>query len=327
MEMKAVLIDKRSLTDGYEIEKEIFRKNGIDFQIGNCFTDEEILKLCQDADAVMTVFQNLSANVITKLQNCKVIVRYGIGYDNVDLEAATSRGIKVCNIPDYCTEEVATHAVSLILSLSRSIKALNLNVAAGEWNDSFSPRSRRLTTQTLGLVGFGKIAREVAKYTAAFGFKQIAYDPFLPEEAFSSYGVEKVNLEKLFREADVISLHSPLTEETRHLINKDSLSIMKNNAILINTSRGALIHQNDLIDALQKNQIGGAGLDVLEIEPLIDSKHELLSFRNVIVTPHIAYKSVESAELLHEKAAKTACNVLQGEEVNNIVNKKELINN
>jgi D-3-phosphoglycerate dehydrogenase len=324
--LKAVLVDKRSLTDGYEIEKEIFNQKNINFRLGDSRTDDEILELCQDADAVMTVYQNLSGKVISNLDNCKVIVRYGIGFDNVDIEAATKKGIKVCNIPDYCMEEVATHTVSLILALTRNLKILNLNIGAGEWNDFSSSPSHRLTTQTLGLVGFGKIAREVAKYTKAFGFKQIAYDPFLPEEAFQTIGVEKVTLEKLFIESDFISLHLPLNEETRHIINKDSLCFMKNNTVIINTSRGPLINQDDLIDAIKKEQIGGAGLDVLEVEPLTDTSHELLSLKNVIVTPHIAYKSVESAALLHEKAAKTVCNVLAGEDVYNIVNKTVFIN-
>ena len=319
--MKAVLVDSRSLTDGYEVEKGVFESEKIEFQISDCFTDEDILELCHDADAVMTVFQTLSSNVISKLSNCKVIVRYGIGFDNVDLKTATKKGIKVCNIPDYCTEEVATHAVSLMLSLNRNLKVLNRNVAKGEWSDAFSPPSRRLNTQTLGLVGFGKIAREVAKYSAAFGLKQIAYDPFLPEEIFNRQGVEKVELERLFKESDIISLHLPLNDETRHMINKESLKLIKKNVVIINTSRGSLINQNDLLEALKQKQIGGAGLDVLETEPLTDPSHELFSFENVIITPHIAYKSVESAKLLHEKAAKTVCSVLHGEEVTNIVNK------
>jgi D-3-phosphoglycerate dehydrogenase len=322
--VKAVLVDKQSLSDGYDIEKEIFGQKHIEFQLGDCTTDEEILALTQDADIVMTVYQKLSANVISKLKNCKVIIRYGIGFDNVDLDAATEKGIQVCNIPDYCMEEVATHTVSLILALGRSLKALNHNIRAGEWSDSSCSPSRRLNTQTLGLVGFGKIAREVAKYTKAFGFKQMAYDPYLPEEFFQEFGVEQVSLEQLFAESDFISLHLPLSEETRHIVNKDSLSLMKETAVVINTGRGPLIHQEDLTTALRENKIGGAGLDVLEMEPLTDPSHELLSFNNVIVTPHIAYKSLESAALLHEKAAKTACRVLDGEEVYNVVNRAVL---
>ena len=323
--LKVVLPDAYRLTTGdYSIEQEIFKENGMAFFIENCKTEEEVIEKCKDADAVITIYSDINPNVISKLEKCKVLVRYGIGYDNINVKAATEKNIFVCNIPDYCIDEVATHTAALILALERKIMVYDRSVRNGEWDEYKGYPVHSLNTQILGLLGFGNIARETAKMLRPFGFSIIAYDPYLNDDIFKNAGVKRVDLDQLWTISDVISVHVLLTDHTRHIINKESIAKMKKTVMVVNTSRGPIIDLVDLVAALKGGKILAAGLDVLENEPLRDKNAEILKLDNVIITPHAAFNTVESSQALHRKVAETVCQVLKGERPSNIVN-KELI--
>ncbi len=321
--LKVVLVDAHSLlgTD-YGIVKEILNKNGIDFYEESCRNDEEVIEKCKDADGIMTILTKIHEGIFEKLEKCKVVVRYGIGYDAVDLQAAGKKDIVVCNIPSYCEQDVATHTLALILDLGRKITMFDRSVRRKEWNSNYGYPVHRMDRLTLGLIGFGGIARYTAQYAAPLGFKIITYDPFVTEDVCKAAGVTKVSFDELLGGSDIISVHVPLNADTKHLINKNTIAKMKQTAMVINTSRGPIIAQDDLFEALKNKRILAAGLDVLEIEPL--AHPYAMELDNLVITPHIGYNSIEATIDLHTKVAETACNVLKGEMPPNIVNKQYL---
>ncbi|MBR5752910.1 MAG: C-terminal binding protein [Clostridia bacterium] len=327
--MKAVVVDNKPVYQ-LQIEKmrSICEANGVEFEALDCANEAEVVQKCQDADAILDVYTKLSAETIQALPNCKAILRFGIGYDIFDVDAATAAGKMVCNIPDYCIEEVATHTVAMILDLLHKVSFLNNSVRGGEWNPNVGYVPRRLSDMTVGFVGFGNIARKAAGYLAPFGCTLIAYDPYLSTESFEEAGAKGVSLDELLKTADIVSLHTPLFESTHHMIDADSLGKMKDGAFLVNTSRGGLVDTEALIAAIASGKIAGAGLDVLEEEPLKDPAHPIFETGRIIVTPHAAFNSKESFGELMEKIAETACNVLNGElddkTLRRIVNRKEL---
>jgi D-3-phosphoglycerate dehydrogenase len=237
------------------------------------------------------------------------IVEYGIGYDNIDVQAATAKGIVVCNIPDFMTSEVADHSVALILALARKLHRIGPSTRAGEWNwRKFKPMNS-LDGKTAGIVGFGSIGRQVAERLRVFRMQLIAYDPYIPRDTMERLGAKSATLEELLKASDVVSIHVPLTKETRGIIGPKQLALMKSSAILVNASRGAVVDQNALFDTLRRGRIAAAGLDVLEKEPP-DSTDPLLALENVIVTPHIAWYSEESTSKIKECAALEAERIL-----------------
>jgi D-3-phosphoglycerate dehydrogenase len=323
--MKAVFVDNYGLMDSTK-EKEAFAKEGITFVDVNVQNDEELLAHCKDADAVLVMLYKFPRQIVEQLEKCKVIVRYGIGYDNVDVEACSEKGIAVCNIPDYCFEEVAGHAAALALDCLRQVTLRDRHIRKGEWlfGGAGKYQVRRFSTLTYGLCGFGHIARQTAQYMKGFGFDMIAYDPYLADEVFEQNGVRKVSMEELCKTADIISVHVPLSAETRYLINKDKFAMMKKGVIIVNTSRGPLINQSDLLDAMDAGIVKAAGLDVLETEPLTDLNDRIFQYENVVLTPHFAFHSEESFEELRDKVIASAVTVLRGEIPKNAVNKKAL---
>ncbi|MBM3262421.1 MAG: C-terminal binding protein [candidate division Zixibacteria bacterium] len=276
-----------------------------------CKNEDDIIRTCPNADVLIVQWAPVNRRVFEALPKVRCIVRYGVGVDNFDLKAAKDLGIVAANVPDYCVEEVSNHALSMILSLCRRIPHDHSQMAAGGWGvGPFRPMPA-LSDLTLGVVSFGRIARRVMEKAAVFGFDRIACDPFLPDAVFEGTGVRRVDLETLLCTADVISLHCPLVRETRHLINRDTLAQMKPGAILVNTSRGPVVCEADLIDALGSGHLSGAGLDVFEKEPLpTDSPLHTLS--NVILTSHAASVSERSVLMLQTKAAEIARDFLQG---------------
>lgn len=323
--MKAILVDKNS-ADGlnYDIQKKIFEENGIQFIIEDCQTEDEIIKKCGDADALLVIYKKITPRIMDNLKNCKVILRYGIGYDVIDVDAATERSIKVCNSPTHCLDEVATHTIAMLLAIERKLMMYHENVKEGKWlaNAGFKPH--RLSSQTLGFIGFGNIARRACEFAKGFGFTMVAYDPFLKDEVFNSAGVERVSLDDLYACADVISIHTPLVEETFHLINKDSIAKMKDGVMIVNTSRGPIICENDLLEAVKSKKVMAAALDVIESEPVTIKDHPLFEIGNILVSPHAAYNSVEAENEMMEVLATTAVKILKGENTPNIVNAKAL---
>ncbi len=323
--MKAYIVDAQIFANyDCSIEKKVFDEAGIEFVIERCKNEEEIAERCADAEAILDIYTPMGPKSMDKLKNCKVLVRYGIGYDTFDVEAATQRGIKVCNIPHYCIPEVATHASALILATSRQLLNYTMTIRRGEWNAVKGLQMRRPSSQIVGLAGFGNIAREVAKRMQALEYQVVAYDPFLDNEMFKKAGVKRVELEELFKTADIISLHTPLTKETEHLVNKDTIAQMKDGVIIVNTARGPIVCQEDLLEALQSGKVAAAGLDVFETEPFKDKDHPFCRMDNVILSPHASFNSLEASAALSQQVAETAVAVLKGEVPYNVVNKKEL---
>jgi D-3-phosphoglycerate dehydrogenase / 2-oxoglutarate reductase len=250
--------------------------------------------------------------VIDALEGCRIIARYGIGVDTIDVAAATERGILVTNVPDYCIDEVSDHALALILGLTRRILRLDRAVRSGGWNVGDASPMHRLRGQRLGLVGFGRIARALATKAEAVGFVVLATDPYVDDEAIAAAGVVPRQLDVLLSEADIVSIHAPLTAQSRHLIDAKAIARMRQGAFLVNTSRGALVDTDALRGALVDGRLGGVGLDVLESEPP-DAGDPLLQHPDAIVTPHAAFASEQSVLELRRKATEQVVAALAGQ--------------
>jgi D-3-phosphoglycerate dehydrogenase len=274
-----------------------------------------VLEAAADADAILNTYLPWDAEAIGQLKRCRIIARYGIGFDNVDLSAAADAGIVVTNVPDYSVEEVATHALALILASLRKVAAADDLVRAGGWSiDNFRP-IRRLSMLTVGLVGYGRIARRIAAPLEALGARIISHDPYIePGPGLPPL----LELDALLAKADIVSLHLPLTDETRGLIDAEAVAKMKPGAILVNTSRGPLVDVDALMAALVEGRLAGAGLDVFDLEPLDPARIE--GVPNLIVTPHMAYYSEEALEESQSKAATQVIKVLTGEKPDYQVN-------
>jgi D-3-phosphoglycerate dehydrogenase len=275
-------------------------------------SDAELLELARDADAVLNCYRPLSAEIVGAMKNCRIIARYGIGVDTIPLEVATSRGIQVTNVPDYCIEEVADHGLALILAFTRGIIRGLDQTRGGGWNVKLLRPVHRQRGRTLGLVGFGRIARALADRAKALGYEIVAADPFLADEAVRTAGARPVDLDTLFKESDVISLHAPLTPKTRHMVNAERLAKMRPGAVLVNTSRGGLVDYEAVVTALRAGTLGGAGLDVLETEPPETGSTPIGEVPNLIVTPHLAFYSEQALIELQHKAAEQIRAVLKG---------------
>lgn len=287
---------------------------------GQCKTSETLIPLVSDADAVITQFAPIKADVIAAMQRARVIVRYGIGVDNVDLDAAKAKGIPVCNVPDYCIDEVADHTLAFILGSTRQIVPNCLRVRGGQWGMATPlDQMRALRDQTVGVVGFGRIGREVVARLRAFKCRILVHDPVVSAADIQQMGAEPAALEKLLKESDIVTLHCPSTAGTRGMINRDTLQQMKRGVILINVARGDLVDPTALTEALQQGHVSAAALDVFAPEP-IPADHPILQLGNVIVASHIASTSVPAVKKLRETAAKLALAAIRGEPLANIVN-------
>ncbi len=315
--MKIAIIDHRE--EGYELEKQALSSENVELRFCRCKNEEELIETVKDAEIIIFTVSVLNRRVISHLSNCRMIIRYGVGMDNVDLDAATEKGIYVCNAPHYGTFTVAEHAFALLLSLSRKILLLDKNLRKNIWGLSSVVPVHSLRNKTLGLVGFGNIGKYVCKMALAFEMKIIVHDPYLSEKTIEESGATKVSFTDLIRRSDHISIHAPLTDETRHLFNKNVFAEMKKTAAIINTSRGGLINQADLIEALKSGRIAGAGLDVFENEPL-DPENEILPLGNVILTPHAAWYTEDSIKSLHQEVIENVIRVIHGKKPYNIVN-------
>ena len=323
--MLVILADGNSLEgDHYRIEEQFFKERDVEFRIEDCLTEESVIEKCKDADAVLSVYAPITERVINELTNCKVLVRYGIGFDNIDVKAASNKGIPVCNIPDYSIPEVATHTIAMLLHFERRIGLLDKSVREGKWNPNEGFNSKRLSSLTLGLVGFGNIAQETAKFAKAFGMNIVTYDPFIPDDVVKKFGIEKIELDGLIEQADYVSIHVPLNDGTFHLINQERLERMKNTAVILNTARGPIVDQDALVEAIKNGSIRGACLDVLEKEP-VKLEDEILKLDNVVITPHAAFNSVEAKERLHMRVCETAYEILTGGIPQNIVNESAVL--
>lgn len=301
------------------IEREMFRQSGYEFHSAHCADDDETIAAAKDAAGIINIYCKITEKVARNLSKCKVIVRAGVGYDMIDVKACRAHGIEVCNMPDYCTEEVADHAVALMLMLQRKLNQHNMNVQKGEWNSELVGEVRRLNTLTLSVIGFGAIGRRFAAKMLEITPNIIAYDPYVPEEYFQKARVRKVGLEESCIESDLISLHCPLTPDNYHLISGEMISKMTRKPIIVNVSRGGLIDQAHLIKALNSGIISAVGLDVVEDEPKIPA--ELLNRENVIITPHTAWYSIEASLEDRTRCVEEVLRVIRGEPPRNPVPK------
>jgi D-3-phosphoglycerate dehydrogenase len=300
-------------------EEAILNEAGASLIYGNAKTEAELIALSRDADAIINYLTPVTARVINSLERCQIIVRRGIGYDSVDVSAATAKGIPVANVPEYCTDEVADHAMALLLSAARKVTAARDQTRSGGWDFKKLLPIPALKDSTLGLVGFGKIPKAVAARARCFGLKVQASDPFIPAELAAEHGVKLVSLEELLASSDFISIHAPLTDDTRGMISKREFSLMKPSAVLINTARGPVVDEAALIEALKDRRIAFAALDVVTQEPPT-ADNPLRKISNVIVSPHIAWYSERSAQLLGEKVARDIVRVFKGYFPRSLVN-------
>lgn len=290
----------------------------LDFQ---CRTEEDVLEYAKDADIIINQYAPMTARVINGLDRCRAIIRYGIGVDTIDIEAANAKGIYVCNVPDYGVDETSNHAISMILALARKLPVIMADVKRGNWGLECGKPMHRFAGSTLGLVGLGRIATAIAEKMAAFHLHIITYDPYVSEAHAAETGVTLVDFETLCRTSDYISIHCPSTDENYHLMDREVFRMMKPTAYLINAARGSIVDEEALIEALETGEIAGAGLDVLEKEP-IDVNSRLLQMDQVIVTSHFGGYSEEAIFTLQKKAAMEAVNILSGNPPFNAVNRK-----
>jgi len=303
-----------------EIEERILKNAGCEVVARQCKTETELSALVADADVVITQFARINANVIGAMQRARTIVRYGIGVDNVDLEAARVHGIAVSNIPDYCTDEVADHTLAFILGLTRQVVAHTNDLRAGEWRLAVPlTEMKTLRDQTVGVIGFGRIGREVLRRLLPFKCRVLVHDPIVPASEMTDAGAVAVALDVIFAASDIITLHCPSTAATRRMMNSATLEKMKVGALLINVARGDLVDTAALIAALQGKRLAAAALDVFDAEPL-PANHPLRKVSNVIIAPHIASASPSAVQKLREGAANRAVIAVRGELPPNIVN-------
>jgi len=298
-------------------EREAFARIGAELVFVQAKTEEALIEACKDADGVLNQYSLMTRRVLENLPRCKVIARYGIGVDSIDLKAATDLGIIVANVPDYCVSEVADQAIALLLTLVRKTAFFDQQVKGGRWEFRQGAPIHRLEGRTMGLVGCGKIGFAVAKRISSFGVRAIAYDPYLQEPR---EGVLFTDLDTLLRESDFLSIHCPLNESTRHLLSEKEFRKMEKRPLLINTSRGPIVDEKALVEALEKGLLSGAGLDVLEQEPP-DPANPLLRMGNVILSPHASFYSEESFHELKRRTAQAVSNVLLGQWPESVVNR------
>ena len=284
-----------------ELERRVLEDAGLELVEAQCRSEEDVIEAAQGVSALLTQYARITARVMDELPELRLVVRYGVGYDIVDVEAAREHGVWVANVPDYGTEEVAVHALSLALSLLRHLPLYDRDVKAGRWHSASTGPLYRLKNSTLGVVGLGRIGGTFARRASPWFGRTLGCDPYLEENAWPE-GVERASLEEVFSESLVVSLHPPLTDETRGFIDRGLLERMPEGSYLVNTARGGLVVVEDLLWALEDGPLAGAGLDILPQEPP-PPDHPLLGNPNVILTPHAAFYSLEAEQEVRRKAA------------------------
>ena len=304
---------------GMPLEEEIITNTGAELVKNLIFTEDEIIENAKDADGIIagTTVQPFTRRVIENLTKCRIIANLGIGYDKLDLEAATDHGICATNVPDYCLGELSDTTMLLILALARKLMITTAAVKEGKWFTNLQDRQMlmpmyRIQGQTLGLIGLGRIARTLVPKARSFGLKVIAYDPYIPQEVAKGLGVEPVDLERLLKESDFVSIHAHLTKENERMIGLDQLKMMKPSAYLVNTARGQMVDQQALYTALTEGLIAGAGLDVMDPEPP-NPDDPLLKLDNLIATGHSAQLSEDAEAEMWRRPLEEVASVLKGE--------------
>jgi D-3-phosphoglycerate dehydrogenase len=318
--MKIVITDHRF--PNVDQERRAVEEAGGELVVGQVTEEDELMSLCRDADGVLAVRAPITRRVIEAMERCRVIVRYGIGVDTIDIPAATEFGIMVANVPDYCMDEVSDHTLALLLMLNRqTIPAIAL-AQRDRWNMASMPLLHRLRGQVCGLFGAGKIGALLARKVSALGMTIITYDPYLEEVRAREIGMKMVSFEELLSKADFLSMHAPLMEDTHHILGTESFGKMKSGAFVINTARGGLIDEAALISAIDQGRIAGAALDVLESEASVTPlRAALVNHPKIIVTAHTAWLSEEARNVLQERAIMQALACMRGERPYGLINR------
>ena len=317
--MKVYILDQQFLSDKeHEQLKNAFTSAGHEILFREWKTSQEVIDGARDADAIILMAVQITREVIEALPNLKVISRCGIGYDNVDWRAATEHGVVVCNVPDHCIYEVACHTFTMLLALERQLIPFMQRAREGGYANGKEIKCHRVKGQTLGILGYGRIGRELAPMALGVGMKVLAYDPYVKEP--DRPGVTMAaSMDEVLRNADAVSIHLLLNAETAHMISMPQLRMMKKSAFLLNASRGGVVNTEDLMEALKTGEIAGAGLDVIENEPL-RTDHEIFHMPQVIFTPHVGMYTEEAMEDMYNKLSAQALDVLAGRWPNNVVN-------
>jgi D-3-phosphoglycerate dehydrogenase len=311
-----------SVFPNLDLARNVLLRVGAEVRLAAQPTPAGILEAAREADALLVTYAKINAEMIGQMKRCRIISRFGIGVDNVDIAAATAARIVVTRVPDYCIDEVSDHAMALLLSLIRKIPFSNARTQAGRWEMAAVAPIHRLRGTVLGLAGFGRIPQLVAPKAKAFGLRVVTYDPYVPQNVMDQAGVERVEFAELLKMSDYISIHTPLLPETHHLFNAEAFRQMKPGAVIVNTSRGPVVDEAALAAALDAGKLAGAALDVLEQEP--PSSSPLQGRDNVNLTPHTSFYSVEALEDLQTKAAEEVLRVLSGEPPRTPVNPEVL---
>ncbi|WP_183187515.1 C-terminal binding protein [Brevibacillus panacihumi] len=318
---KAYFADKEWLSEEqWAIVEQEFAQSGVELVGKEWKTEEEIIREGKDAHAILVIALPITRRVMDELPDLEVIVRCGIGLDCVDLPAATEKGIIVCNVPDYCVDEVSNHALALLLNFNRQIKGFAKRAKEGGYGPGNEIVIERLEGKNLGILGYGRIGRSLARKASALGLNIAVYDPFVQSIAEENVQLHS-SLPEFLSDCDYVSIHTPLTPDTFHLFSYEEFAQMKKSAVLINVSRGAIVDKDALYDALTTGKIAGAGLDVCEGEP-VDRDEPLIHLENVIYTPHVAMFSRESLETMYRQVSAQAIQALGGVWPNNVVNQK-----
>ncbi len=315
----AVHTDMRGDRLAESLEGKLLQQGGVALGGRRCRSDAEVIELARDADIVLNGLVPITRGVLAKLPRCKAVARYGVGVDNVDLEAATDHGVAVVYVPDYCVEEVSNHAILMVLAWAKQLMPLDRSIHDGAWDQRPTLEARSVHQEALGIIGAGRLGLATARKAKALAMDVLVYDPYVDQAKLAREGLTVVGLTDLLARSDYVSLHLPLTPETRHLIGREQLKGMKPSAFLINTARGAVVDEAALIEALQAGWIAGAGLDTFESEPL-PADSPLRKMGNVIMTPHCASRSPVSAVRLRERVVEETLRVLRGEWPLNVAN-------
>ncbi|HEY7033749.1 MAG TPA: C-terminal binding protein [Thermomicrobiales bacterium] len=319
MVVRVFQVDRSPRMMPYAFEHEAIRRAGGEFVVDHCTSETEIVERAQGAEILFVAGSRLVTPVVMDaLPRCRLIARWAVGYDIIDVEAATARGIAVANSPSYCSEEVAEHTIGLLFAVARRFVVSHERMRRGEWQHP-GGQIHRLATRTLGIIGCGRIGSKVAARALGLGIHVVAHDAYRSSEALRATGVTPRTFDEVLAEADYVTVHVPLSAETRHLIDASALAKMKPEAMLINTSRGPVIDESALIEALSSGRLAGAALDVFEEEPL-DPASPLLSLEQVVLTPHYAAYSVESIDALRREICQTAASWIADGWSENVVN-------
>lgn len=312
----------------FQIERDIIEAAGGSILIKKASSQEERADLLKSANAVLVGGAKIDGGLLDQCPDLQLIVRYGVGLDSLDIPAATERGIVVAHYPDFCQPEVANHALLLLLSVARKVVTHDRSIREGNYRAVPLGYSPPLTGETLGIIALGNIGRQMATRAKGIGMSVMAFDPYLPDSVFSDMEVARAeSMEELLELADHVTVHTPLNDETRGLMDEDAFRRMKSTAIYVNTARGPVHNQEDLVNALESGQILGAGLDVFDPEPLsVDSK--LVNMDNVVLTPHSAFYSERSNTNIKNRVGQTVAQVIAGKWPTNVAtvpNKDQVI--